>query len=214
MYIVGIDLSGPSNIESTVAVAFRVYKKYLSLGQVSHGASDEALFQLLQKLASQGEVVAGMDAPLSYNPGGGDRPGDADLRRTIIKHGLSAGSVMTPTATKMVYLTLRGVFLAWLFQSLPGNPVKIAEVHSGATLAFHGAPISEIKAVKQKEEARKALLQWLESQGLRGVNYTDNFSDHYVMACGSALGAWKWHRGESAWLHPAEFPFHPFDFAC
>ena len=55
--------------------------------------------------------MIGIDAPLSYQDGGGDRPQDKSIRQFIKKHGLSGSSIMPPTLTKMVYLTLRGIGL-------------------------------------------------------------------------------------------------------
>jgi len=38
--------------------------------------------------------------------------------------------------------------------------------------------------------------------------------DHTVAACAAALAAWDWSRGKGRWVHPADPPAHPYDFAC
>jgi hypothetical protein len=37
------------------------------------------------------QIAVGLDAPLSYNPGGGDRPADACLRKAVVGAGLRQG---------------------------------------------------------------------------------------------------------------------------
>ena len=214
MFIVGVDLSGPSNTADTVLVAFETRDSSLELRQCVLGATDTEIFDSVTELARQSEVAVGIDAPLSYNLGGGDRSSDADLRQHAIKAGLHPGSIMPPTMNRMVYLTLRGVSLARLLLTIQGNPTRITEVHPGATMALRGAPVDAIRSFKNSEEARGQLLDWLERQGLGSAATAKEPSDHYVAACAAALAAWKWQSGESVWLHRAEPPIHPFDYAC
>jgi len=105
-YILGIDLSGPTNTADTACLAFQEEGDTLHLTDLIRGAKDEDIYRLAAGLTTQGRLVVGLDAPLSYNPGGGDRPGDRALREKVAAAGLHPGSVMTPTMTRMAYLTL------------------------------------------------------------------------------------------------------------
>lgn len=84
MYVVGIDLSGPSNPADTAMVNFLMDKHRLSICETVAGASDQAIIGKITDLASEDEVIAGLDSPLFYNIGGGDRPGDCRLRSAIV----------------------------------------------------------------------------------------------------------------------------------
>jgi predicted nuclease with RNAse H fold len=214
MYIVGIDLSGPSNWADTALLAFDRRESGLQLQHSIVGATDVAIFDLVAELAGHSEVAVGIDAPLSYNIGGGDRPSDADLRRHTIAAGLHPGSVMAPTMVRMVYLTLRGMSVARSLLSIPTTTVHIVEVHPGAAMALRGAPIDAVRTYKKEKEARRRLLDWLEEQGLHLDTTAEDPSDHYVAACAAALATWKWYEGESVWSYTASAPFHPFDYAC
>jgi len=153
MYIVGIDLSGPSNTAETAVAAFReTADGRLALCEMLEGASDRDIYDLAVLLLSKGKGVFGLDAPLSYNPGG--------------------------------------------------------------AFALHGAPVADVRQFKNKAESRGRLLSWLEQQGMHGVAGCNDSSDHLVAACGCALAAWCWHRGQSVWLAPAQPPIHPFDYCC
>jgi predicted nuclease with RNAse H fold len=213
MVVVGIDLSGPTNIKDTVYAAFA-----LAAGRLTHlhtlfAATDEMIWQQTADFAKESPVVVGLDAPLSYNPGGGDRPSDKQLRQRIISLGLHSGSIMTPTMTRMAYLTLRGITVARLLQTISPVP-QIVEVHPGAALALHGAPIPTIRAFKQNATAQQQLLDWLATQGLTDLASVNSFGDHSVAAYASAFAAWKWVSQEAKWIAPAMPPFHPFAFAC
>jgi len=218
MYTVGIDLSGPRNREDTVLVFFEPGENgtLLRLVKSVHGASDTEIVQEITTLLAPDAAspVIGIDAPLSYNEGGGDRPADRDLRRRIVASGLASGSVMPPTLTRMAYLTLRGVCVArTLGMSLPVPPA-IVEVHPGAAMVLRGAPSDAVRSMKTSAPGRRRLLRWLEEEGLHGVAVDRDSSDHYVAACAAALSAWKWHTGNPAWIQRAELPHHPFDYVA
>lgn len=132
MFIVGIDLSGPSNTADTSLVVFRAEDERLLLREALSGAGDKSIYEAVSRLCTQDAVAIGIDAPLSYNPGGGDRPCDSDLRRRCIEAGMHPGSVMAPTMTRMAYLTLRGISVARSLESIPKAPPRIVEVHPGA----------------------------------------------------------------------------------
>ncbi len=213
MKIIGMDLSGPSNTADTDCVVFEEQGGALHLVGCVSGATDEDIVAILTTLASSEAVSIGLDAPLSYNPGGGDRPSDRDLRQTVVKAGLHPGSVMTPTMTKMAFLTLRGMGVARIIAEMCSVLVRVVEVHPGGAMALGGASLEAVKAFKTEKDSRQVLLEWLVEEGLKGIARQDP-SDHYVAACACSLAAWKWSQGRSVWCWPSCTPHHPYDFAC
>jgi predicted nuclease with RNAse H fold len=213
MIVLGVDLSGPSNVASTAVVSLNEQREHLEVDKAVMGVGDLELTDLGLDAAAHGDVVIGVDAPLSYNPGGGDRPADAELRTLVIGRGLRPGSVMAPTAMRMVYLTLRGLAVSRALSGAGAN-VRIVEVHPTATLVLRGANAADVQELKRSREARERLLSWLETQGLLGASRLDSSNDHLVAACAGALAAWRWARAGTAWVRRASPPVHPFDFAC
>jgi len=212
MWIVGIDLAGPANAAETAMACFETEGDHLRLAEWREGLGDEQILATVSKLA--GEKAVGLDAPLSYQPGGGDRPADKELRKRIVEAGMRPGSVMAPTATKMAYLTLRGISVARLLNTIQPNAPKIVEVHPGGTLALRGVDIAALKDMKGTVAARMRLLNWLEVKGLAGVSRIAAPGPDIVPACAAAFAAWKWSVGSVIWLRPACPPFHPYDLAC
>ena len=212
--IFGIDLSGPSNTKESVLVSFEARNDSLQMIKVIKGVTDLSIYDAIVENLANVKVIVGIDAPLSYNLGGGDRKSDKDLRKHIIAKGMPSGSVMPPTLTKMAYLTLRGICVSRFLESHPNKEINIVEVHPYGAMALRGAPVKSIKKMKSSTRAKQALLQWLESQGLAGIDVSGAVSDHYIAACAAAVAAWKWHLKESVWIFKAEMPFHPYDFAC
>ncbi len=213
-HIIGIDLSGPTNTRDTVLVTFVEQEDRLLWKDMVCGAGDEDIQQAAEDLSKHGPVVAGLDAPLSYNPGGGDRPGDRALREKISAAGLHPGSVMTPTMTRMAYLTLRGMSVARGLGTLSSSGLRVVEVHPGAALVLRGAAVKDVRSYKMDPAARGRLLSWMQNQGVDCHTLHKNADDHQVSACAAALAAWKWHRGKPVWREPAAPPHHPFDYAC
>ncbi|MFY4776408.1 hypothetical protein [Metabacillus sp. RGM 3146] len=78
-------------------------------------------------------LVIGFDSPLSCNDGGGDRKADRLFREYIKGQGMHHGSIMPPTLTKLVYLTLRGISLTRMIERL-SKPIQVVEVHPGAAM--------------------------------------------------------------------------------
>jgi len=215
MHIVGIDLSGPKNKSDTYVVVLQGENSILEINKIIPGANDKDILNCIKELLIESDTVIGIDAPLSYNIDGGDRPSDKELRKKVIALGLHPGSIMPPTMTKMVYLTLRGISVARCLLSIQTEfTLNLLEVHPGSSLALHGAPVDAICRFKNEIAARYQLLDWLELQGLHGVKSVSDPEDHYVAACAAAFAAWKWKMGEYAWIYPAEPPFSPFDFVC
>lgn len=97
MKIIGIDLSGPANHHDTIVTIFRRKEKHLFFEDAIVHASDEMIMSKIIEIASSEEVMNGIDAPLSYQAGGGDRPQDKSLRQCMKNFGLSPSSVMPPT---------------------------------------------------------------------------------------------------------------------
>ncbi len=212
--VVGIDLSGPTNTEDTALVVFKGDGHALTLEEAHNGMGDAEIFQLIGRYVVDDQLVVGIDAPLSYNPGGGDRPGDKALRQLLAAHGLKSGTVMTPTMTRMAYLTLRGMGVARGIVEVGRANVRVAEVHPAAAMVLRGASPQALTAMKRDAAARTELLQWLEEAGLTGTAAQSDSSDHYIAACGAALGGWGWSRDEHRWSEPAMLPLHPFDYVA
>ncbi len=211
--VIGIDLSGPRNIADTCLVLFERRGDALHFRQVIHEAGDGPIFDLVSAAGSQGVAVVGIDAPLSYNPGGGDRPSDSELRRLAFEKGRVG--IMPPTLIRMVYLTLRGVALTRMLETLrPQMELRLVEVHPGASMLLRGAPASDVAAFKRDASARQRLLEWMQNMGIKDLPRGDEPSDHFVAACAVALAAWQWSAGKAAWCYAARPPEHPYDFAC
>ena len=181
MYVLGLDLAGPANDADTVAAGFMAHEEVLEHRITRGDLSDRELHRLIgTELPAAAQLVVGLDAPLSYHPGGGDRPAERSLRRSLIEMGLPPGTVMAPTMSRMVYLTLRGVTVARTLSSLrPG--CRLVEVHPAGALAFRGAPVVKIRNLKKSPISRQSLMTWLASQGLSNLP-TGAVSDHMVAA--------------------------------
>ena len=212
MKVVGIDLSGPRNFADTCMVSFEERGDEIHLLDVREGITDEQILEAVSSLGKKDPIHIGIDAPLSYNSTGGDRPSDKDLRDRVKTKG-GAVAVMPPTLTRMVYLTLRGITLARLLEASQYD-LRIVEVHPGACMLLRGANASDVRRFKNDPSARSRLLHWLEDQGVTGLSHKEAVTDHYVAACAAALGAWQSGLGNSVWRCAASPPYHPYDFAC
>lgn len=179
------------------------------------GVNDREILEMVSKIGEKAPVIIGVDAPLSYNQGGGNRPSDRELLQLVLQHGGGVG-VMAPTFRHMAYLTLRGVAVTRMLEALSLLPrqLRIVEVHPGAAMLLRGAPAEEVRTYKRKAEARPKLLEWLAKQGMQGLQDATEVSDHWVDACAAALAAWRWAEGSPAWCYRAQPPEHPYDFAC
>lgn len=214
MRVVGLDLSGPRNFADTCLVVLEERGENLQLTDVREGADDQQILNKVFGLAASEPIVIGIDAPLSYQASGGDRPSDSALRRLVKARGGRVG-VMPPTMTRMVYLTLRGLQVTRLLEGLPPElALRIVEVHPGAAMLLRGAEAADVRQFKSDAAAGMRLLAWLEAQGLRDLSPAGVVSEHYVAACAAALAAWQWHLGQPAWCFAATPPHHPYDFAC
>ncbi|WLD92841.1 DUF429 domain-containing protein [Alkalihalobacillus sp. AL-G] len=219
MRVIGIDLSGPSNHKDTVLTVFEKQGNQLKLNKWMPGISDQRILEEVLEQSRIGEVVIGIDAPLSYEDGGGDRQSDRELRKFIIGLGMKSGSIMPPTLTRMVYLTLRGIKLSREIESLESPfPISIVEVHPGAIIGSR-LPRQDIDYVlryKQEQSARNYIRKWFGQQGLTQLPIEIEEESHSIDACAAALGAWHW-KDDSfhpKWRFPANRPLHPYDYCC
>lgn len=209
MDIIGIDLSGPSSPERTAVARCVDQSSVLKVTSVTVGADDAELLDCIP----EGPCAVGIDAPLSYAPDGGSRTSDQRLRDRVADAGLNPSAVMAPSAPRMAYLTLRGISLTRLFQTTRPQAAPV-EVHPAAALVLRGTPPEVVQSLKKSTDDRTSLLNWLEQLGLQGIDPVVADSDHAVAACAAALAAWRWHLDDAAWIHKADPPIHPFDFAC
>jgi len=212
--IAGIDLSGPSNLNETVMTVAVLSGENYELRGVHRGVDDSEIGRLLKEYCSGSgsELITGIDAPLSYNPGGGDRPGDKELRNILKGQGLQPGTIMPPTLTKMVYLTMRGISLARLLGIiLPG--IKIAEVHPAGSMVLNGFDPGLVREIKRDAHAREEILLRME-EIFRFRNFHETADDHYIASLGALLAARGLAVNEVMWLKKAEPPVHPFDYLC
>lgn len=195
--------------------AKRVHGQRLALDGALVDASDRALLERIGALGHQADCFIGIDAPLSYNDGGGFRPSDAELQRRITAIGMKSSSIMPPTLTNMSYLTLRGLGLSRAISLLQcPHTLRLFETHPGAAFGLHGAPLSAVLDYKKSIDSRFELLAWMTSKSLDGLTPDLAGSSHLVAACGAMYAAWKWANRASQWCFPGLPPQHPFDFAC
>ena len=129
MDVIGIDLSGPCNAADTAIAAFRANGRTLVLQERLLGADDAAIAALIARTRPEADLVVGLDAPLSYNDGGGDRPADRLLHARAVAAGLPFGTVMPPTLTRIAYLTLRGITVARIVATISGALVAMVKRH-------------------------------------------------------------------------------------
>jgi predicted nuclease with RNAse H fold len=213
MKVIGIDLSGPRNVADTCMVIFDQQLGELHFTQQLAGIYDLDILESVSGLGSGERIVIGIDAPLSYEPRGGNRESDRELHQRMRDKG--SRSVMPPMAPQMVYLTLHGIALTRMLETLyPRIQLEIVEVHPGACMLLRDAPPEDVRNFKKDAAARLRLCEWLSTKGLKGLPARDKASDHFVAACGAALGTWGWAQGKSIWRFPASPPEHPYDFVC
>ncbi|MBX0330840.1 DUF429 domain-containing protein [Oscillochloris sp. ZM17-4] len=215
MRVIGIDLTGPTNTADTALVCLEATGGQLTFVNAQEDLDDPTIGRLVREHGASDTIIIGIDAPLSYQVGGGDRVADRELRRLAVAHGMRPGSVMPPTMTRMAYLTLRGISLARALELQAGDrPPAIVEVHPGAALVLRRAPLDAVRAVKRDPQARLALLAWLRHHRIPDLPAFASPSDHMIMACASAIAAADWALGRSWWIWKAEPPQHPYDIAC
>ncbi|WP_454190305.1 DUF429 domain-containing protein [Paenibacillus sp. Marseille-Q7038] len=193
MKIIGLDLAGTTNSSDTAVAIFEYNVNSLTCIEIISDLTDSDIYDLVKQYANEDQVIIGIDAPLSYQFGGGDRLSDKSLRKLITEIGMRPGSIMAPTSPKMSYLTLRGINVSRGLYNIPNvNKIQIVEVHPGATIGLHyGQPIVPQEVLDYKDHnnilSRNVILAWLMSNMfLNGINNkinTDVISSHEVDAC-------------------------------
>ncbi|MGG3468763.1 DUF429 domain-containing protein [Neobacillus pocheonensis] len=219
MRVIGIDLSGPSNHKDTVLSVFEKQENQLKFLKWKNNISDHEILKEISEQSQIDEVVLGIDAPLSYEDGGGDREGDRELRKFIVGLGMKPGSIMPPTLNRMVYLTLRGIKLSREIGSLQTPyPISIVEVHPGAVI---GSRLSQndfeyVLNYKQNLSVRNFIRNLLGKQNLVDLPILIEEESHSIDACAAALGAWHWKDPafRPKWNFPAKPPLHPYEYCC
>ncbi len=177
---IGIDLSGPSNTQDTAVCCFDGEKCFLQTD-----LTDSQVIDFLQPFTANRNIFVAIDAPLTYQEGGGYRDLDRALRQHLNSHGFTKIGVMAPTMTKMAYLTLRGLRIRELLQQIPN--IKLYETHPGAALVLSSVDYQQVIAVKSCENSRKLILEGLTRQyQLPELNVQ---SDHELMAISAMLSA-------------------------
>ncbi|MBN2647186.1 MAG: DUF429 domain-containing protein [Thiotrichales bacterium] len=199
---IGIDLSGPANCQDTSLCSFdgddlKIYR-----------ACDDAWLQNhLNELHSMNRpIFLAIDAPLSYQPGGGYRDVDRALRQLLNEKGYSKIGVMSPTFNRMVYLTLRAFRLKEICTYYPN--IKLFETHPGAALAIFGADYKELLTIKSCFEKGTQLIKPL----LDELAFSTEFqveSDHDVMAISAMLSAYRYANQSSLWQFGSKLDKQP-----
>jgi len=212
--VAGVDLSGPSNLEDTalVVVAASGRGRWRVVDWMV-GASDAELIDEIRSgtaSSQSAEAAIGLDAPLGYNPGGGYRPADDALSDMLDDRGFPSDSVMPPTMTRMVYLTLRGMSLA---RDLEARlDCSLLEVHPTSALYLRTDAPSDVESMKESAEARRRLVERL---GLQGAPVDAvGESDHLVAALAAARATADWVDGEPRWSYPADPPASRYPLIC
>lgn len=219
MIVIGIDLSGPSNHKDTVLTVFETAGYQLKFCKLIKNVSDLMILNEVIEQSERDEIVVGIDAPLSYQDGGGDRESDRQLRQFIISLGMKSGSIMAPTFNRMVYLSLRGIKLSREIERVQTtNRISMVEVHPGAVIGSRlpQIEIERILTYKQNIEDRRYLKTWFHKQGILGLPNHIEEESHTIDSVAAALGAWHWKDPalQTQWIYPANEPLHPYDFCC
>ena len=211
----GIDLSGPVNIIDTVISWFKYdrSKEKLNLIDYKIGADDYFIFNIIKDLSINNDLFLAIDAPLSYNMNGGDRESDKSLREFLKKKNIKTSSVMTPTMTRMSYLTLRGISITRILETLKKKP-KVIEVHPFVSLLINGANKEDIKNVKKNEKAKQNILNFLKKRKISKLPVIVSKNDHFISSVIAAQIAFFYSRNQYQWRTKRKFPFHPYDFVC
>ncbi|APH06423.1 DUF429 domain-containing protein [Bacillus weihaiensis] len=218
MKIIGIDLAGPANHKDTVMTIFEKHQDQLVFESYCENASDSVILSTIRELASTHRVIVGMDAPLSYQDGGGDRPQDKEMRNLIKSYGMLGSSIMPPTLTRMVYLTLRGIALTRSLRISEDFPIEIVEVHPGAAIGTRIDPayLKDVLMYKRERTSREVMFHALVEMGLVHLPMELVESSHRIDSCAAALAAWHWvdENKQPVWCWNKTCDRHPYECCC
>jgi len=212
--IIGLDLSGPSNTENTGWVHLQLDGEGRSrLENVRLGLDDGDILDRTADLHDRSDdLFVALDAPLSYNQGGGHRPSDRALRDELASRGHSINSVMPPTMTRMAYLSLRGISLA---RSLERTvEAAIVEAHPTSAMLFRDLPESAAADIADSADARRTVATRLTGCDAHDLPATLLQSDHTVAALAAATAGADFARGTPRWHFEADPPHHPYALVC
>jgi len=211
----GIDLSGPVNIIDTAISWFKYdyLNEQLVLINYKIGADDNFIFNIVKDLSRNNNLFIAIDAPLSYNIKGGDRKSDQSLRKFLKERNIKTSSVMTPTMTRMSYLTLRGISITRILETLNNKP-KIIEVHPFISLLINGANKVDIDNVKKNTKAKKNILTFLKKRKISDLPTIASKNDHFLSSIIAARIVYLYSKNQYQWISKRKFPFHPYDFVC
>jgi uncharacterized protein len=69
---------------------------------------------------------------------------------------------------------------------------------------------------KKDEISRKAIYEWFNDVGLKGIPTEFSNTTHQIDACAAALAAWHWAdpTKKPTWHWGETTPNHPFEFCC
>ena len=209
LVLIGIDLARPANHADTAMVILHYNGSDVTGCTTAEGLSDHQIVEQF-RTGNKTRTVIGIDAPLSYQDGGGDRARDRQLRTILTEAGLHSGTVMTPTMTRMAYLTLRGVHLASMI-SRDQPDIDILEVHPAGAMVLHGIEPELVRQMKTQPQARAEIMRRLDESG---IDLSEDPSDHLIAAGGAALAVLRFVQERSAWICDAVPPHHPYPFVC
>ncbi|BBP44141.1 DUF429 domain-containing protein [Thiosulfativibrio zosterae] len=196
---VGIDLAGPANFADT-CMAIEWQGKL----NIHCGCSDTDILKILAPYLGKTPVFIALDAPLTYQEGGGYRDVDRALRQHLNQHGFAKIGVMAPTMTKMVYLTLRGLRLKECLSALPQT--TLFETHPGAALLFSGADYDRVCNIKSNPQALATITDFLKQQIAFKQPITQ---DHQAMAVAAMLSAKRAALGQVFWQFQSDIVGQP-----
>lgn len=214
MLFVGIDLSGPSNTKDTALAITNLSPDGLELVFQASNFDDLQLLDKISHFAKGNSTYIFIDAPLSYNQGGGLRDSDKEFRDLAFRLSLPPTTIMPPTFTKMGFLTLRGIFVSNLLRVNLGFSIHIAETHPGISLALEGIEPALIKNMKSSVEACNTIAEKLSKLFNKFTLINSQYSDHDICSIAASLSAKRYFDKKSALIYKAKPPAHPYNFIC
>lgn len=187
--IAGIDLAGPKNHKDTAMTI--IHNKRII---IKSNLSDSNIFDLIEKYKIS---HLGIDAPLSYSETGGYRESDKELRSFLNSMGFSKIGVMSPTFSRMIYLTSRGIRLTRLLFNLDNTP-EIYEVHPGGFFVLDNYPYNLVTTVKNDFSSVEKITDIIKTKGYKFE--VDPLNDHELMSVGVALAIEAQLLNKSHWI--------------
>ena len=132
---------------------------------------------------------------------------------------MSGSSIMPPTLTKMVYLTLRGMGITRRINSInTSHDIKIVEVHPGAAIGTRigSSGLPHVLQYKKDRKSRLEIFTWFKKIGLKNLPEEITESTHMMDATAAALAAWHWAdpTKQPTWHWKTISSQHPFEFCC